>query len=441
MRTTRQRRQTNESEDRHQAVLSCADSRNGRAVDACPRLLLLAKTTCGGREGFIVRDEAIRHLEHESQGIERNEEIDVVAMRRALVGTRPHGECRVQILEGANVQKYTVDLRRCLEVFLLVAVMTGCGGGASTPPPTNPTPVGPNSSQCPTDHVRGVYTAGKATSTATGIDGSLLLNFWSVVESSEGTYDFSSIDAALLQVPSGQHVHLSILTAGGVGSNGPNGPTYGTPSWLLNKLTPSGISALPMMPIPTNQTYLDALHKLVIAEGARYDSNTQVCFVDATGPTGRLSWQQLNGQTWPNYNRADVINAWDNYIDWLLAAFPHKMFTLPLQIYNDGLPNGEAVAEAVMDHIVSVGAVSRFAAFYEAWSSTTPDTSGFVGTLITYAKAKGFSVGFQEVSPLGTDFRPALNFAFDTWGAAYLEVYVGDINAQDIAFAHSTIWH
>jgi len=159
-----------------------------------------------------------------------------------------------------------------------------------------------------------------------GVD---LVYYWSQIEPTRGSYDWSLIDQAMAPwVAAGKKVILRISTSGAAGWDPPYSGR-GTPAWVLADGTPTVTDQGEVLPVYWATSYLDDYRTFVAALAARYNGNPSIAFIEPGIGMG--------GETLPETNASSAgIAAWEaaGYTDgrWLgtaekIASFFRASFT------------------------------------------------------------------------------------------------------------------
>lgn len=348
--------------------------------------------------------------------------------------------------------------RRYGQVYAAVAAMllcSSCGGSdgnselppviiPTTPPapPTSPPPP-PTPSPTPTDPAdvfaladpgdgAAVYQTYLAKPEVTGIAWRAM---WSSVEPSDGSWDWSRLNAALdAAAAAGKRITIHIGASGG-----------GAPSWLraAGAATYSGSNVLGGTvtdPVPWDGVYLDRYVRLMQQLSTHISARGQTGLVRAVSVGAPVSEMSLvacangvlgDGSGAVTYSRSAYLAAWQRTTNAVLAAFPSTIVVVSAPISqicrpdNDGsafytdLMTGSASASVFAADLNALGSQrhaqvthtirSRPLFFQAIWSSTNDPTNRMQGTL-SAAVCGGRSLGSR-----------------------YFELYKSDLDSTDAA--------
>jgi hypothetical protein len=193
------------------------------------------------------------------------------------------------------------------------------------------------------------------------VDGVALRYSWSVLEPSDGVYDWSSVDQDVESAHKyGKKVSLSV--AAGIW----------TPAWVFDEGTESlSITwnkswgpppcSIQRVPVPWNNTYLSKWTAFIAAFGKRYAQNPTVASIKMTGLNTAseetnlprtINYQKMHGfvsscvkaesedinSQWPQhgYSSQKVLDSWRVMLAAWMKAFPNQW--LVLMITPDGFP-------------------------------------------------------------------------------------------------------
>jgi hypothetical protein len=291
----------------------------------------------------------------------------------------------------------------------------------------------------------------RAVLNSTNIDGVLMELPWSTIEPSEGSFNWSALDAVLAQAASvGKRVSV-IFGAG-----------WQTPSWVyadgaqkfnfIWEQTTWGpkLCSVTSIPVPWDAVYLAKWQTLVEAAGARYDSNSTVASVKITGlnsktqeiflprsvnktitsgSTSCVSYDDLADWQAVGYTSLKAEAAWQSVIQIFVAAFPQKK--LEAMLVPGGFPaiddngnrfkSGNNQNDEVTIDIVTRGVSaypSQFTFQNDGWSKWIWKTEASYANQVT--------TGYQENTALGSQTSAAITAALNA-GATYLEFYESDV--------------
>lgn len=286
-----------------------------------------------------------------------------------------------------------------LRVLLCLLAFVSCGRGSPSPTPTGtPTPT-PS---------RPIGVATLLTKTTTTIPDSVKNNpniryisvsddMWHV-EPTEGTFNWSKLDALIAQVPAGKFIRLGIAMSGMRHSLGDS-----VADWAYDQI-PAGefISYIDTNPnhhwtgwplaqiaVPWSPTWLRLKKNLIAAVGSHYSGNTKIKIIDAAVFTGANNdWSVPSGTTvdglpptdstvssrmvTAGYTHAKMVSAGKTILDAYASAFPNQTIIWPtgpvdLSLESDPL----SVARTVRDSAFSTWGRNRFMIANFGFSATT----------------------------------------------------------------------
>lgn len=234
---------------------------------------------------------------------------------------------------------------------------------------------------------------------------------WRVLEPTQGTYNWSTVDDAL--AASGNKPVFLRVIAGNV-----------SPSWLpradgIDAANPKGGTA--WEPIPWNADFLATWKTFINAFGARYNSNTHIVQIEGggDGPQGEANlagpyseWQAAG------YSEQTYVGAISTEIADFKAAFPsHK-----ISFAGASGPTGAPAPAPLQGFLTAC-----------EQANIVVQNNGLTGTKYGRINQTVIEFGYQTASALGTGLGSALQLA-TSLGASFVEVYYTDAtNPADYA--------
>jgi len=289
------------------------------------------------------------------------------------------------------------------------------------------------------------------------VDGLAIRVSWSTLEPSDGTFNWSKIDAVVATART-HNKKVSISIQAGIH----------TPSWVYaegartfqfvwDRSWALPLCSVATIPLPWDPVFQRKWGEFISALGARYDPNPIVSFVKLTGINSKTQETILprtvyeninNGQctgyddvaNWQavGYSRTKLENAFHEIAAYFDAAFPHKEFASmltpgglpPIDQSGAVIPGATYDFQGVMDLLnygIQTYGRGTFIAQNNGWSNTwiwskIVDASAFVDT------------GYQENQALGGGFPAAADTAVND-SAKFLEVYEKDLTDPSLQSA------
>lgn len=264
------------------------------------------------------------------------------------------------------------------------------------------------------------------------VDGVLIRVYWSLVEKTEGTYDFSKVASVIKQAKAlGQSVSIANLVVA-------------TPSWLLAKCETFNSGSFGSVCVPWDVTMLSAVEKLATAisnyqvDGVALKDHPTVKQIDA--PIGGI--QSIRLTKFPTgYTAAKLQDGVFRSVRAWAGAFPTKHIYVGLFGITDGV-NNPTTAESLRDGLLAeFDGVSnpRVNFFQEVLSGSAPSLTSDLGKVVADVKSKT-SIMFQacgEWSKQSTwswcnwasnDTPDAgLSHGYNNFNATYFEIYQADL--------------
>ncbi len=202
---------------------------------------------------------------------------------------------------------------------------------ATSTPGGGTTPVGGST---PVSSFHGVYEyAGNnsgADATDPDVAGVNLDYYWSQIEPTKGSFDWSVIDTAMAPwVANGKKVILRVATAGQSAWDPPYSQS-GTPSWVYTDGAASVADNGETVPVYWDPTYLADLSSFITAFAAHYDGNPHVALIQAgvgmggeTMPQTNLSAQGLSAWQGAGYSASTWLTTVETISTMYRQAFTH----------------------------------------------------------------------------------------------------------------------
>jgi hypothetical protein len=319
--------------------------------------------------------------------------------------------------------------------------------------------------------INGVYdlpTIGEQISLAilarSNVDGIAIRVGWSAIESEDGVYDWSGVDALIAQAaPHNKKVSINV-TAG-----------WKAPDWLYregaqkfkfiwDKPWGPDYCSVVTIPVPWDPVFLAKWQDFVAAFGVKYGSNPLVTHVkltgigDETGDTllpANSARNPINGgqclsyndtENWQaiGYTRVRVENAWLDIAAAFNAAFPDREFA-GMFVFGGFPPlddNGSRIPKTTVDHQLSLDLIQNGETIYGR-GRFIAQSDGLSATYIypgVADAAASVDTGYQMVGVMGGSLRTAVDNALDAH-AMFLEIYEPDLVSRRtesaVAYAHS----
>ncbi|HLW69788.1 MAG TPA: beta-galactosidase [Candidatus Binataceae bacterium] len=283
------------------------------------------------------------------------------------------------------------------------------------------------------------------------IDGVLAGFSWTVLEPTEGKFNWKLLDSILRQAAAGGKKVSLVLGAGWL-----------TPTWVyadgaqkFNFIWDQAswgpkLCSVATIPVPWDPVYLTKWAALVAAAGARYGNNPTIASIKITGINSKTQElflptavkQPINGgktscvsdddvADWQTagYTPAKVESAFASVMEMFVRAFPENK--LEAMLTRSGFPpiddNGNRYTPSygrdseVTDDFASSGLAdypAQFTLQNNGWTATT-----IWATETSYASR--ITTGYQEGTVQGSQTPAAITLALSA-GPAYLEFYEND---------------
>jgi hypothetical protein len=275
------------------------------------------------------------------------------------------------------------------------------------------------------------------------VSGYTLRLFWADIETAQGVYDFSVIDAAIQRLaPIGQHLSIEVL-------NGVE-PAYVLNSGASTYVDHSGQTNVVPWDAFQQSRYtalMDAMANHVVADGSQLPlaAHPVLASVDATPAGLNFGVRDLNGaiRSHPEYTRQRYVDAVVNGTLANRSRFPGKQGFLAYFSFNDGAnsPSADTTLIAALDSAFNGSTDPSLAFFIENLSDTGPQATGNVGrNLTTWSTLGGDSMmqaldGWVAHTPdrepqlASHNAATGLKLGAVTFGTRFFELYVSDIDA------------
>jgi hypothetical protein len=227
---------------------------------------------------------------------------------------------------------------------------------------------------------------------------------WRTLEPTAGTYNWTTVDAALAASGS-KPVFLRVI-AGNV-----------SPAWLpradgINAANPKGGTA--WEPIPWNADFLATWKTFINAFGARYNANTHVVQIEGggDGPQGEANLAGTYAQ-WSavGYSEQTYVTAISTEIADFKTAFPNHKISFAGASPPTGSPALPSLHQGFLTACEQANIVVQ--------------NNGLTGTTYGRINQNVIEFGYQTASALGTGLGSALQLA-RSLGASFVEVYYAD---------------
>lgn len=290
------------------------------------------------------------------------------------------------------------------------------------------------------------------------VSGILVTQNWDEVELAAGSYDFSDIDGWIDDLPAGQHVALRML-----GMEPPHVVAAAATTW--NWVDPVMRDECPppdgcKRPVPWDDSALTAYEAMVAALAQASITTGGVTAPLAQHPAlesvmlvlpgwSRIRELNFEIESLPGYDRTLLIDATRRALKAQVDGFPGKPVFVQFFLVDDGV-QGPALWEALRDAITSDPELDAVG-FYE--ENLAHSVDGGVDTFrpateiaapLFTAKDQTFT-GFQALTSWAMPFAgmedrvaggsppAAMNWALETYGSRYFELYAADIDAASDA--------
>ncbi len=320
------------------------------------------------------------------------------------------------------------------------AALCACGGGAPTAAPAAAAPASAPTAGTPpsSGKVFALMDPGESAlsmnryAALASVDGLAFRGLWGALESRQGSYEWSPLDAAMDAVRAqNKRLTLHVAVSG-----------QAAPAWLstagvsyYSAQSPLGVVT---GPLPWDRVYLRHITTFVAALAAhirsRGDSDL-VALVSDGAPVSEMTLVGCQNNLLGNapYNRSVYLEAWRTTVTAYAQAFPATTLLIsapvPLICANDG--DGNAFYSEVMNYALSqTSAVGIFAADLKA-SGTGSQRMEQVDASI---KSRA-SVNFQTIWSATNDPTGRLQGSLDqavckgwSFGGRYFEIYKADID-------------
>ena len=266
------------------------------------------------------------------------------------------------------------------------------------------------------------------------VDGVAWRGLWKVLEPSDGTYAWTTLDAALdATSAAGKKITVHIFASGG-----------GWPAWLTaaGAATYSGTSMFGSIndPVPWDPVYLARYQRFMAQLATHIAGRGQtglVRVVSVAAPVAEMSLAGCSGgvlgtpPTSVSYSRSQYLSAWTTSASAVLTAFPSTTVVVSAPVTQICLPDGDG------------------SAFYGDVMRTVPGAQIFVADLN--------ALGSQRYGQVPADIRSRALFTQTIWsstndpsnrmqgtlsaavcsgralGARYFELYKSDLDSGDAA--------
>lgn len=260
---------------------------------------------------------------------------------------------------------------------------------------------------------------------------------WAATEAAPGQYDFSKIDAVMAALqPTGKKLNVEVFAVE-------------VPEYLVEQLpaeevweshAPGGrtvTTAVPWSQTALNawRTYLQALadHPVPLPDGTlvRFADHPTLLMLDA--PIVGLQCVRDLTQTLttlPEYTRTKFVNAVVQSVHMTRDVFPHKFGFLGFFRMDDAdhsYPLDQEIMDRLLQDFNNPGQLT-LGFFQETLNEATPLADG-LGKHLFAVKDRTYIV-FQALKPftgVGGKATLAIQFAYETYNAAYVEIYVADV--------------
>jgi hypothetical protein len=263
------------------------------------------------------------------------------------------------------------------------------------------------------------------------VDGFVLRTGWSVLEPTEGAYNFGSIDQRIASLPAAQSLTLTVFVT--------------TPAWLTARCSETFVGMFGETCVPWDDTMLLALDSFVSAmaqhevDGVPLAEHPKVLQVDA-GIGGIQSIRLITLP--PGYSAERLEDGVFASTESWAAAFPEKSLFISLFAVNDGASN-PTTAEDLRDKLLAefdgLGK-PRINFFIEYLTGAVPDTGSPLGKVI-FDVHDQTSILMQACGEWshpeawswcnwdGPSDSPESGFILghDTFGTRYFELYPADL--------------
>jgi hypothetical protein len=262
------------------------------------------------------------------------------------------------------------------------------------------------------------------------VDGIAVRTSWAALEPSQGSYDWSAIDAAIgAAAARGKKIGLHVI-----------GSVYAPPpAWLRARTYsytgPNG--AVAADPLPWDSTFLSAWATFAAALGAHLQSAggaSRIAYVSIAVPAPEMSLpgcaNGVMGSTIA-YDRSQYRSAWLSAIGTAQSAFGWTQKLLPVPVATICRPDSDGPAL----YLDLFGAALAQDAHGFASYATDLDTSGSVRMNGVASAAAQAPVVFQFIGAQQASLKSAVCAGLKTWHATLFEVYKSDLSSTDAATA------
>jgi len=320
----------------------------------------------------------------------------------------------------------------CLALCLTL-LMSACGGGSG----------GSTTPSVQTSKVFALMDVGDSASvlndfaTRATVDGLAFRTSWGVLEPQDGTYDWTTLDAAF----------DTLRTSGKLLTLHVGASSIGVPRWLTSLgvvtytyNTPMGAAVTE--PLPWDATYLSRYTRFVTALAAHIQvrGDTSLLYAVSDGvPVAEMSIVGCQNGIMSGgaaYSRSNYLNAWKTTVDAHAAAFSATRLFISAPVAVICMPDndGKVFYTELMNHaLVKSAKATVFAADLNATGSarlTQVDAS------ISTRTAIAFQMIWSSTNDTQNRMRGTLKDAVCSGigsGARYFEIYKADISSTDAA--------
>jgi hypothetical protein len=184
---------------------------------------------------------------------------------------------------------------------------------------------------------RGIYEFAGNNSAADATDpdlaGVVLVYYWSQIEPSRGTFDWSVIGRDMAPwVAAGKKVVLRISTSGSASWDPPYSGS-GTPSWVFGDGTRSIVDNGETLPVYWDQAYLTDYQSFVHSFAVQFDGNPSVAFIEAGIGMGGETLAETNASgsglaAWEADGYTDSL--WLTTVEKIASFFQTSFHTTPI---------------------------------------------------------------------------------------------------------------
>jgi hypothetical protein len=235
---------------------------------------------------------------------------------------------------------------------------------------------------------------------------------WQNIETTEGVYDWSSIDSALATAEAhGKKVVFTVVSGG-----------VNVPNWLLQNYpdiqTFSFIDTNPYhstygetltIPVFWDPTFLAKKIALIQAAGARYASHSSIvvvgsAFANATTEDWNVPDSSVDVANWlaAGYTTDLMVGAGEAVIDATMAAFPNQNVTMSIARVEGNLdPTEDYLSQTIVDYATST--YGRFITAKYSLSATTADPA------VSTSQLFNWQVFFDECPTVATQMLWRVN--------------------------------